>query len=551
MGSQYVLKTTDEGKSWQRISPDLTGTDNASQAANNSPPSIENTKARGYGVVYSIAPSSVTAGLIWAGTDTGLIHLTRDGGTTWSNVTPPGLSDWSRISVLEPSRHDAGTAYAAVDRHRLDDYAPYIFSTHDFGKTWTKITNGISAPAFVHAVREDPIRRGLLFAATDLGVYFSLDDGAKWRPLQLNLPVTPIHDLVVHENDLVVATHGRSFWILDDIAPLRQIDSFPGSSEPHLFRPSQAIRVRASMNRDSPLPPETPAGENPPPGAILYYYLPSVPAGTVTIEILDASGKLVRKYASDDQPAFPNFPQPIAANWLRFPPALSKQAGMQRFVWDLRFPLPPTIIPSYSSAVYGMNTPREPEGPLVLPGVYQVKLTVAGHSYTEPLTLKMDPRVKVSPSDLHSQLDLGLKVSAVIQQDYDAYQQIRDLRAQLKSLRDQLGEDPLAKQIITAAAELDSKAEALEGARGTNGFVPESLFKTNESLASLAVIVNDTADRAPTAQASAAFQELRHTLALQLAQWEMIQQKDLPALNALIRNSKISPLRIAAPGPPR
>ncbi len=551
MGSQYVLKTTDEGKSWQRISPDLTGTDNASQAANNSPPSIENTKARGYGVVYSIAPSPVTAGLIWAGTDTGMIHLTRDGGTTWSTVTPPGLSDWSKISVLEASRHDAATAYAAVDRHRLDDYSPYIFRTHDFGKTWTRITNGIAAPAFVHAVREDPVRKGLLFAGTDLGIYLSFDDGAHWQPLQLNLPVTPIHDLLVHQNDLVVATHGRSFWILDDIAPLRQIDNTLGAPEFHLFRPSDAIRVRPSMNRDSPLPPETPAGENPPPGAILYYYLHSAPAGNVTIEILDDSGKLVRKYSSDDQPAFPNTPPPFAANWLRFPPPLSKQAGMQRFVWDLRYPLPPTITPSYSAAVYGPNTPREPEGPLVLPGTYQVKLTVAGHPSTQPLLVKMDPRVKVSESDLHAQLDLGLKISTAIQQDFEAYQQIQDLRTQLKILRDRLGEDPNAKEIVTAEAELDSKAQALEGVRGTSGFIPESLSKTNESLASLAVIVNDTADRAPTAQAFAAFEDARNTLGVQLAQWEMLQQKDLSALNALIRSSKIPPLRIAAPGPPR
>ncbi len=551
MGSQYVLKTSDEGKSWREISPDLTGADKSNQAAKNGPPSIENSRARGYGVVYAIAPSPLSEGVIWAGTDTGLIQLTRDGGKTWTNVTPPGLSDWSRISVLDASRHDAGTVYAAVDRHRLNDYNPYIFRTHDFGKTWTKITDGIAAPAYVHAVREDPERKGLLFAGTELGIYFSFDDGARWQPLQLNLPVTPIHDLVVHENDLVVATHGRSFWILDDLSPLRQIDTAIAGSDVHLFQPSEAIRVRPSVNRDSPLPPETPAGTNPPPGAILYYYLRSAPAGNVILEILDDSGKLVRKFSSDDQKESPDVPPPFANYWLRLPPPLSKDAGMQRYVWDLRYPLPATIIPSYSAAVYGLNTPREPEGPLVLPGTYQVRLTVAGHSYTQPLTVKMDPRVSTSRGDLAAQLELGLKISAAIQQDYEACKQVRDLRTQLKALRDRLGEDPHAQEIVAAAAALDRKALALEGVRGREGFPPESLSKTNDTLASLAGVVNDSADRAPTAQASAAFEEAREALAAQLAQWEAIRQNDLPALNALIQESKIPPLSIAPAGPPR
>lgn len=240
---------------------------------------MENPRARGFGAIYTIAPSPVAAGQIWVGTDSGLIQLTRDGGETWRNVTPAGLPAWSKISILDASASDAATAYIAVDRHRLEDYQPHIYRTHDFGQTWKKVSEGIPAPAFVRTVRADPVRKGLLFAGTELGVYFSFDDGDQWQPLQLNLPVAPIHDLVVHGNDLVVATHGRSFWILDDITPLRAMTLEIQQAEAHLFSPAKSWRVRGNVNQDTPLPPETPAGQNPPAGAILYYNLGSVPTG--------------------------------------------------------------------------------------------------------------------------------------------------------------------------------------------------------------------------------------------------------------------------------
>src|SRR5262249_55816535 len=247
MGSQYLLKTADSGLSWQPISPDLTGAD--PKAANaTGPVSPDNAKARGYGVIYTIAPSPVNAGTIWTGSDTGAIFITRDGGKNWSNVTPQGLADWSKISILDASHFDAGTAYAAVDRHRLDDYAAYIYRTHDFGKSWTKVSNGISAPAYVHAVREDPKRKGLLYAGTETGVSVSFDDGDHWQTLQLNLPAAPVRDLVVKDNDLVIATHGRSFWILDNLAPLREITAEIAQSSVHLFRPETAIRLRRNIN---------------------------------------------------------------------------------------------------------------------------------------------------------------------------------------------------------------------------------------------------------------------------------------------------------------
>jgi photosystem II stability/assembly factor-like uncharacterized protein len=545
MGSQYLLKTTDGGTSWQEISPDLTGAEKSAPASSG-PLDVSNAKRRGYGVVYAIAPSPVSDGLIWAGTDTGLIQLTRDGGKSWTNVTPPGLSDWSKISVMDASRHDAGTAYAAVDRHRLDDYNPYILRTHDYGKTWTKITNGIMAPAYVHAVREDPERRGLLFAGTETGVYVSFDDGDHWQPLQLNLPVAPVHDLVVHENDLVIATHGRSFWILDDITPLRQIDASVAASDVYLFQPETAIRVRPNVNVDTPLPPETPAGENPPPGAILDYYLKSAAPGEVTLEILDESGNLIRRYSSEDKPETPKTPPAFTSNWIRPAPPLAKSAGMQRFAWDLRYAKPPALFDSYTmAAAFAQGTTNQPEGPLVLPGNYQVKLTVAGHSYTRPVTVQMDPRVTTSRTDLAAQLQLGLKISDLMKKSYETYAEVRDLRGQLDALRKRLADEPRGNPIVTAATELDGKARALEGRGELDGTVaaPESLFGLNDSLGHLAILV-DGADRAPTAQAQAAFEEYRGRLNALLEKWEQLKKEDLSALNALIHESKIPPLRI-------
>jgi photosystem II stability/assembly factor-like uncharacterized protein len=410
-GSQYVLRSADQGMSWQAISPDLTGT---AKVSSDGPLSVDNAKARGYGVVYSMAPSPLKAGQIWAGTDTGLVQLTRDEGKTWSNVTPPGLADWSKIGIIDASYHDAGTAYIAIDRHRLDDYEPYVYRTHDFGKTWTKITTGLAAPAFVNAVREDPIRKGLLYAGTELGVYVSFDDGDRWQSLQLNLPVAPVRDLAIHGNDLVIATHGRSFWILDDVTPLRE------PSDQVLFKPAKAIRMRGNQNHDTPLPPETPAGLNPPEGAILYYNLPSTAQTEVSLEILDTRGQLIRRYSSTDPPRPKDDQMPLIEAWLRPPSPPSKDPGLHRFVWDLRYAPASTPFREYSmETAFGQDTPILPRGPLAVPGTYQVRLTVDGKAYTQPLIVTMDPRVKVSPTDLAKQLDLGLKIRDALQRTKD------------------------------------------------------------------------------------------------------------------------------------
>src|SRR6476646_3245894 len=338
-GSQYVLRSANRGNSWEKISPDLTGAD--PKASQEGPLTVENAKARGRGVVYTIAPSPLNAGQIWAGTDSGLIQLTRDGGKTWSNVTPPGLSDWSKISIIEASHFVAGTAYAAVNRHRLNDIEPYVYRTRDFGKSWTRINNGIPNGAYVRSIREDRVKKWLLFAGTELGVYFSINEGDSWQPLQLNLPTSPVHDLLIKDDDLVIATHGRAFWILDDIAPLRQLTDEIKSESAHLFQPSTAMRIRATTHGDTPLPPEEPAGENPPPGAIFYYYLKSPAQGEVKLEVLDAKGNVVRSYSSKDQPFHPPTPPAFPMYWFKPEGPLSTAAGMHRFVWAVRYSEPP------------------------------------------------------------------------------------------------------------------------------------------------------------------------------------------------------------------
>ena len=497
-GSQYVLRSANRGMSWEKISPDLTGTQ--SGAPQEGPATVDNAKARGYGVVYTIAPSPVAAGEIWAGTDTGLVQLTRDGGKTWNNVTPSGLGDWSKISMIEASHFDAGTAYAAVDRHRLDDIAPLIYRTHDFGKSWTKITQGIPDGAYVRTVREDTVRKELLFAGTELGVYVSLNDGGSWSPLLLNMPVAPVHDLVVKNNDLVAATHGRSFWILDDISPLRQINHQTGSAGVNLFKPATAMRIRANTNTDTPLPPETPAGENPPTGAVVYYELASAAEGEVTLEFLDAGGKVIRRYSSSDRPGLPP-PNtvPFPMYWFKPTEPLSAKAGMHRFVWDLRYAPPPVQQPGFSMATaFGQNTPMEPEGPQVLPGNYQARLTVNGKSYIQPVQVVMDPRVKATSQDLQAQFALGLKIYNGIEQANSALNEVREF---LKSHPE------------------NTQAAALAGTQQQPpGQAAPSLARVSGALSRLAGVV-DSADAAPTAQASKAAEDTLKQLDVLLAQW--------------------------------
>ena len=494
-GSQNVLRSQDQGSSWQKISPDLTGTD--PKASREGDLTAANAMQRGHGVVYTIAPSALAAGQIWAGTDTGLIHLTRDDGKTWAEVHPQGLAAWSKISLIEAGHFDAGTAYVALDRHRMDDIAPYIYRTHDFGKSWTRVNSGIPNGAYVRAVREDPVRRGLLYAGTELGVFFSLDDGDHWQPLQLNLPVSPVHDLVIKENDLVIATHGRSFWVLDDLSPLRQLKAENSGNDTTLFKPSTAIRIRPNTNHDTPLPPEVPAGENPPAGAVLYYYLNAPVQGEVKIEIARAKDRAaVRTFSSNDKTFEPAAPPSFPNYWFRPEGPLSTKAGMHRLVWDLRMdPIRPKSglarnVDYSMSTAYGTNVPVQPRGPMVLPGDYLVVLTVNGQQVSvQPLKLVMDPRVQVPAGDMEKKFDL----------EQDLYQAIVVGDQQLAAIQQFYSDakhTPENQKTEAVLQEIEPAGTARGGRRASAGKTTLSSVLT--AMAQIAIAL-DGVDAAPTA----------------------------------------------------
>lgn len=525
-GAQYVMKTRDGGASWQIISPDLTGAEPESPIAGAL--NVSNAKSRGYGVVYTIAPSPLDPKIIWAGSDTGMIHLTRDSGKTWTSVTPKGIADWSKISILEASHFDRDSAYAAVDRHRLDDFTPHILRTHDGGRSWQEISSGIVAPDYVHAVREDPRRQGLLYAATETGVYVSFDDGGRWQSLKLNMPVTPVHDLVVHEDDLVIATHGRSFWILDDIEPLRELSAEIAAASSHLFLPQTAFRVQRNVNNDTPLAPETPAGKNPPAGAVIDYYLAHA-ANKVTLKIFDSQGRLVRQFSSDDKPDPVPGDLKFPSDWIRRPAVLSKDAGMHRMVWDLYYPKPPVLNPEYTiAAAYGEDTPEVTLGPLALPGKYQVMLQVDEQTHAAPMTLKMDPRVSTSFSELSAQFELEMSLSQALDKNFAALKQVRLLRSQLKDLEKRSAGNSGLASLMAPIKSLAAKAGTMEA--GSVRSRSSNMASLNDRLATLLAAV-EHADAAPTAQEMASARDLAAELSEQLAAWDRLKDTEVAALN--------------------
>jgi len=393
---QYLFKTTDGGNHWTRISDDMTRENpgvppnlDAATAAD-APP-----QSKRLGVIYSIAPSAVRAPLLWIGTDDGYIHVTQDDGKTWTNVTPRELTAWSKVVMLEASHFDANEAYAAIDRHRLEDNEPYVYRTKDGGKTWQKITNGLPAGVYLQTIKEDPKRRGLLVAGTELGVFVSFNDGDQWQSLQLNLPPCSMRDLAFHDNDLIVATHGRGFWVLDDISTLRQASADVVSSDAFLFKPADAILIPPNTDNGTPTQKDEPEADNPPGGAVIDYYLKSAAAGPVTIEILNAGGTVIRRYASSDPPPVVDV-NTLAVNlaWSRLPEPLSAAAGMHRWVWDFR-PDPPAGGRGRGGRGAGGGGGGGRGGPPpVATGAYSVRLTANGKTLTQPLTLKPDPREK-------------------------------------------------------------------------------------------------------------------------------------------------------------
>src|SRR5438093_7096642 len=399
---QRVFRTEDGGNHWSVISPDLTRED-AGSPANLDPITAADRARPGprQGVIYAIAPSRTADPDIWVGTDAGQIWRTRDEGAHWQNITPAALTPWSKVGIIETSHFDADTAYAAIDRHRLDDFRPYIYRTHDGGESWQLIADGFST--FVNAVREDPLRKGLLYAGTEKGVAVSFDDGDHWQPLQMNLPVTSIRDIDVHGDDVVIATHGRAFWILDDVTPLRQAGPDVASAGAWLFAPATAIRLRPAGFTGTPLPRDEPTAANPPPGAVIDYVLGKPATTAVVLRILDAGGALVRRYSSDERPRAPDLAKiRVAPEWMTPPVGLTAAPGMHRFIWPVRYPAPPALAEGNAYA----------DGVWAAPGRYTVELSVDGQRLTQPLTIAPDPRVSLPPAVYARQLVLARRVEA-------------------------------------------------------------------------------------------------------------------------------------------
>jgi photosystem II stability/assembly factor-like uncharacterized protein len=611
-GTQYVLQTTNNGDTWQRISPDLT-------ARNEAPAKPPAGKASGHELedefsgrtfedddkdaaqeqtprrrmsLTALAPSPLAAGMLWAGTGNGLIELTTDAGATWQNVSPPELKPDTMVSIIEPSHFDARTAYVAAINSR--DPAPYIYRTRDAGKSWQKITQGLEPGWFARVVREDPVRKGLLYGGTLNAVYVSFDDGDHWQSLELNLPTADMRDLAVHENDLVVATYGRALWVLDDLSPLRQAGTQIAASKASLLRPATAVRVRWDNDQETPLPPEVPAGQNPPEGALFYYYLPSAPASAITLEIHDAKGNLVRRFSSDPPPPDKTIKN-VPDYWFAPQTGIPKNAGLNRFAWDLHYAAPPTLLYSYygnaldyveytltGNAIAGVTPREETPGPYAVPGEYQVVLTVDGQKFTQPLLLTIDPHLHLSQSDLNQQFAAASRVDAGLQSSYTAFGALAALRNEITLRKKNLEANtapshaPLnassipqandapkqpARAATPDAANDSANDSAKDATKGAPNDPVEALksFATqldaiqvgtpdepgvgpiNRDLARLAFMV-ESGDAAPTAAIQSAIDESCTELTTRLAEWHELQTHALPSLNATLEKLKIPPL---------
>ena len=535
--SNVVWKTMDGGAHWTRISPDLTRERPGVPANLGTFSALDPEKGAHRGVVYALAPSPRDARRIWAGTDDGQIQVTADGGAHWRNVTPPTLGPWMKVSILEASHFDTATAYAAINTFRLDDLRPHVLRTHDGGRTWREVVAGIPGGAIVNVVREDPVRRGLLYAGTEREVYVSLDDGDHWQPLRLNMPATSIRDLVVHDQDVVVGTHGRSVWILDDVTPLRQLD---GSGDTRLFRPHDAVRARWNTNTDTPLPPDEPGAANPPEGAVIDYRLARAASGPVTLEVVDAAGRIVRRITSADSLLPVRTEGNVPWWWVRPPMRLSADAGVHRYVWDLReadVAAPEHALPI--AAAPG-DTPREPRGPWALPGRYTLRLTVDGRAYTQPLVVRMDPRVHAAAAALALQHATSLRLAAGLREADEALGQVRGVRTQLQALHGKGGAE--AQAAVTALGEQAEAMEEGSPAAGTRAAVP-GLAQLQGDVVSLYELV-EGADAAPTSQALQAVSARLAMLDAALGRWRTLRQQDLGRVNERLRGEGITPITL-------
>jgi photosystem II stability/assembly factor-like uncharacterized protein len=584
----HLFRSTDEGQSWEAISPDLTRNDKSKQGPSGGPITKDNTSVEYYDTIFTVAESPVQKGVIWAGTDDGLVQVTRDAGKNWSNVTPRGIPEWIQINSVEASPHEAGAAYVAATMYKWDDFRPYLYKTSDYGRTWKKIDAGIPEGAFTRVIREDTQRRGLLYAGTEMGMYVSFDDGERWQPLQLNLPAVPITDLAVHkrERDLVVATQGRSFWVLDDLPVLQQLTDAmrAGQGESVLLKPEDAYRFQGGGGQ--PLPPTSTLGANPTPGVVVYYYLKSRPTTDVTLEFLDPSGKSVRKFTAKAPPAprpTPT-PAPTPAGGVAGQPGTSTapgsaqvttppeqpaapsgeessnfggagaggprpgtEAGLNRFVWDTRYAeaarFPGLILWS-----------GEMRGPRAVPGTYQVRLTVDGKTLTQPFEIMRDPRVQTTPEEFARQFALLSKIRDKLTETHNSITQIREVRRQVDDLLKRIGEQPEAKPVADGGKALNAKLTAIEEElyQTKNQSSQDPLnypIRLNNKLAALGGIVASS-DSAPTDQSYALYEELSAKIDAQLRLLNQVMTADLKAFNAIVRSSDIPAVIVKPATPP-
>jgi hypothetical protein len=553
--SQHVHRSTDEGRSWEVISPDLTRNDPERMGPSGGPITYDNNSMNTYCTIFAFCESPVEAGVFWAGSDDGLVHLSRDGGETWDNVTPPDLPEWSRVSVIEPSPRDAGTAYVAVDRHRLDDFAPYLYRTTDFGETWTKIVDGIPVDDFARVIREDPNRPGLLYAGTETGVYVSFDSGEHWQRLQLNMPVVPVHDLVVKDQDLVAGTHGRGFWVLDDLTPLYQMTSETLSEDVHLFEPRPAVRfwtlerstgaveagkryphmLGMSFQAEAGVDGETrlkwlDAGENPPNGVIVYYFLKD-PSGPVTLTFLDEDDNEIKTFSSEK-------PDENANGGQKEEPRVPAKPGLNRFVWNTRYP----DAYSFEGAIYrkadGITGPKAP------PGTYQVRIQTETGIATRSFEIVKDPRVPATQADLEAQFSLLLKIRDKLSDANRAVVQLQDLREQIRHWATRAEARDGAGGALESARDLEGKLTAIEEA------LIQSRWKSsrdaitapthlNAKLATLASHVGGGGDFRPPRQHHEVFEELARQIDEQLDRLSTLVEQEVPRFNSIAHETGV------------
>jgi photosystem II stability/assembly factor-like uncharacterized protein len=596
----HVFRSTDEGASWEEISPDLTRHDPSMLGPSGGPITGDNVGTEYYATIFAFAESPRKKGLFWAGSDDGLIHVSRDGGASWRNVTPKDLPEWALISIIESSPHDPATAYVAANGYKLDDFKPYLYKTSDYGATWTKITDGIADDDFARVIREDPERRGLLFAGTETGVQVSFDDGAHWQPLMLNLPAVPVHDLTIKDDDLIAATHGRAFWVLDDIGPLRQLTDEVREAPAHLFEPHPAIRytqaggfggtaapgknygfsgafILTYREKELPTGEKTQkyldAGQNPPNGLLVQYYLKEKPEGEVTLTFLDADGKEIKRFSSEEpKPAATGVTgastaegaeggeakPPAAEEPAEQPkgekkeekkePRVPKNAGGNRFVWNLKYP-DSVKIEGYVAGEDALA------GPVAAPGRYQVRLQIGDESYTQPFEVRKDPRIATSDKDLRAQFDLLLAIRDRLSEVHDGINAIRSIRKQTEEWEGRTKEHEIHDKVTAAAKDLREKLLAVEGEltqvkAKVRSDTMDHPIKLNAKVAALAAVVA-SGEAAPTRQARQVFDDLSARVAAQLQRLRELVETDVAAFNTMIREASVPAIVPTAPAKER